>query len=472
MKTPAMIPGKIFFVAAFALVASARAATPPNVVVIYGEGTGWAATSVQMDDTNPASKSTAVHTPNLEHLAASGMRFVHGYAPSPRCTPSRAAMLTGRSAAALHMTFVGDGKRDAAGGEIVDNSRRSITPVANLELPASETTIAELLKQGGYATAHFGKWHLGRVDPARHGFDESDGATGNGGPDNVADPNPKQALGMTERGIDFMTRQTKAGRPFYLQLSHYPSQPGGRGQGGGDGGDRKARDAASTADIVDQTVGQLLDAIDRLGLAASTYVLFTTDHGTPGRNSPLSGGKGTVAEGGLRVPFFIRGPGVVPGSFSRTFVTQLDLFPTWAELARIQAPLPAGLEGGSLAGLLRDAGRGVVSRPREEFVVHFPHYDKDAQGPASAIFLGTMKLIRHDDTGTIQLFDLSRDIAERNDLASSKPGDTANLQQRLDAYLREVGAQMARPNPDFDPSAPAPAEERGGARRKEGKKLR
>jgi arylsulfatase A-like enzyme len=467
-----MKPWRHLVFAVFVGAVPVGAATAPNFVVIYGEGTGWAATSVQMDDTNPASRSKAVHTPNLERLAAEGMRFVRGYAPSPRCTPSRAAMLTGRSAAALHMTFVGDGRREASGGEVVDNSRRSITPAAILELPSSETTIAEHLKHSGYATAHFGKWHLGKADPERHGFDESDGATSNGGPDNVADPNPKQALGMTERGIEFMTRQAKAGRPFYLQLSHYPSQPEGKGQGGGEGGGRKPRDPAAEADIVDQTVGKLLEAIDRLGLAANTYVLFTTDHGTPGRNSPLSGGKGTVAEGGLRVPFFIRGPGIASGSFCHTFVTQLDLFPTWAELAHIEAPMPAGLEGGSLAGLLRDAGRGTVSRPREEFVVHFPHYDKDAQGPASAIIVGDMKLIRHYDGGVMHLFDLSRDIGERNDLASAAPDVAANLEQRLETYLREVGAQMPRPNPDYDPTAPAPAEERGGGRKKEGKRPR
>jgi hypothetical protein len=153
-------------------------------------------------------------------------------------------------------------------------------------------------------------------------------------------------------------------------------------------------------------------------------------------------------------------------------VTQLDLFPTWAELAHIEAPMPAGLEGGSLAGLLRDAGRGTVSRPREEFVVHFPHYDKDAQGPASAIIVGDMKLIRHYDGGVMHLFDLSRDIGERNDLASAAPDVAANLEQRLETYLREVGAQMPRPNPDYDPTAPAPAEERGGGRKKEGKRPR
>ena len=121
------------------------------------------------------------------------------------------------------MTFVGEGKGDT--GSSAD--AKLDTPRCLLELPEDTTTIAELLKSAGYATAHFGKWHVGRVSPSRHGFDESDGATNNGGPDNVNNPHPKQLYGMTERGIDFMARQVKAGRPFYLQLSHYASRKGG-----------------------------------------------------------------------------------------------------------------------------------------------------------------------------------------------------------------------------------------------------
>jgi arylsulfatase A-like enzyme len=148
------------------------------------------------------------------------MRFANFYAPSPRCTPSRAALFTGKSPAQLHMTFVGEGRKESRG----NLNGRVISPDSSIELPTSETTIAALLKRAGYATAHFGKWHVGRVNPSQHGFDESDGPTNNGGPDNVANPHPKQLHGMTERGMAFMGRQVKAGKPFYLQLSHYASR--------------------------------------------------------------------------------------------------------------------------------------------------------------------------------------------------------------------------------------------------------
>ncbi len=432
--------------------AAAAPDTPPNFIVIMAEAQGWANTSVAMDDRLPASRSREFSTPALERLAQGGMRFAYGYAASPRCTPSRAALFTGKSPAALRMTFVGLGRDSAPVRTAL------IPPEPILELPAAETTVAELLQRAGYTTAHFGKWHVGRTDPARHGFDRSDGPTGNGGPDNVASPNPKQAFGMTDRGIAFMTAARTAGRPFYLQLSHYPNQ---ERKGGG------RPDAATTrheADEIDRTVSLLLDAVDRLGLAATTYVIYTADHGAQGRtgNTPLSGGKGSVLEGGLRVPFLIRGPGVAANVCSYVPVTACDILPTLAAAAGLTAPLPAGVEGGNLLPVLRDpTGRGEVRRPREELVFHFPHYDLGNGGPATALILGSLKLIRQDETGARRLFDLARDPGEKNDLAPSRRETVAELETRLDAFLLAVNAQMARRNPDHDPSAPAPEERRG-----------
>lgn len=431
----------------------------PNFIVILGEGAGWTSSSVQMDDRSLGSKGNGLKTPNLERLAAAGMRFSDGYAASPRCTPSRAALFTGRSPAALHMTFIGDGN-DGAEATLA----RVIAPRAVMELPEVETTIGELLKRAGYSTAHFGKWHVGRVHPSRHGFDESDGPNGNGGPENVANPNPKQALAMTAHGIDFMERQAKAGRPFYLQLSHYPSQE----EKGGRGRNRQSELRDEEIGTVDKTLGQILDAIERLGLKGNTYVLYTTDHGTPGRNAPLTGGKGTVSEGGLRVPFIVAGPGVTAGICSHVRVSATDILPTFAELAGVKEPLPNVVEGGSFASVSQNSGTGTVKRAREEFVVHFPHYDKDPQGPASAILLGDHKLIRVYTTGQRKLFDLSKDIAESNDLASQMPNKVTELDQRLTDYLKTVNAQMPTVNADATPGQRPPA--RKGGKRKQNQK--
>ena len=428
--------------------AAAATSAPPNFVVIMAEAQGWPNTSVQMDDRLPASRSPTASTPALDRLAREGMRFAYGYALSPRCTPSRAALFTGRNPAELRMTYVGLGRDSGT------PRTKLIPPEPVLELPDSAVTVAELLRPLGYTSAHFGKWHVGRTDPARHGFDASDGATSNGGPDNVASPNPKQALGMTERGIAFITGAARAGRPFYLQLSHYPDQERREGE-------RRPRDHARTdVDITDRTLSQLLDALDRLGLAANTYVFYTADHGGQGRtgNAPLAGGKGSVLEGGLRVPFLVRGPGIAANVCSRVPVTACDILPTLAALAGARDPLPAGVAGGSLLPVLRDsAGRGAIARPRAELVFHFPHYDLGNGGPATALLLGHHKFVRNYETGARRLVDLEQDPGESRDLAAARPELAADLEARLDAYLRAVNAGLARSNPDYDPArAPSP----------------
>ena len=450
-----------------ATVLRAAADVGPNFVVIMAEAQGWPNTSVMMDDRLSASKSAVFKTPAVERLAREGMRFAYGYALSPRCTPSRAALLTGIGPAALHMTYVGVGR------ETGPVRTALIPPEPVLEMPTAVTTVAEMLKGVGYTTAHFGKWHVGRTDPGKHGFDESDGATNNGGPDGVANPNPKQSFGMTERGIAFMRRAQLAGKPFYLQLSHYPNQERKEG-GGGNGRDRDTVRADS--DEIDKTVMQLLTALDTLGLPGRTYVIYTADHGGQGRNgnAPLSGGKGAVTEGGLRVPFLIRGPGIAGNVCSRVPVTACDVLPTIAELAGVRAALPAAVEGGSLAAVLRDqAGRGNVQRSREELVFHFPHYDMGNGGPATAILLGGYKLVRNYEKKTQRLFDLENDPGEERDLAAKLPEKAAELDARLTRYLNAVAAQLAQPNPNYDPTKadnPSADERRGGKGGKQGKK--
>ena len=449
----------------------------PNFVVIMGEAQGWASSSVQMDDTVPASKSTLAHTPALEKLAASGMRFANFYAASPRCTPTRAAFFTGKSPAALHMTFVGEGK----GGKessFTETGSKVVPPQQVSQLPESEVTIATLLKREGYETAHFGKWHVGRVSPTRHGFDENDGPNNNGGPDDVENPNPKQAFAITERGMDFMARQAKAGKPFYLQISHYAGRGGTdaraetyadvRRRATTDRDQRLVGSAAVTQDM-DATIGMLMAKLDELGIAGRTYFIYTSDHGAQGRNAngPLANGKGTVWEGGIRVPLIVRGPGIKAGICTHVRASTVDIFPTIATLARVKEALPKNVEGGSLAAVLGGMA-GVtgttVKRAREEFVAHFPHYDKDEQGPASALLLGNEKLIHPYETNVPMLFDLSKDIGEQHDLAKDRAKETAELDRRLSEHLKAVGAQMPVPNPKYDPSKAQPFEERRGGR--------
>jgi arylsulfatase A len=446
---------------------TAGALSAPNFVVIMAEAQGWASSSVQMDPAAADSKSSLAQTPALKALAEGGARFTHFYAASPRCMPTRAALLTGRSPAALHMTYIGEGKKDDA----TEQGRKLIPPACSLELSGALTTIAELLKKQGYATAHFGKWHAGRAHPSTHGFDESDGPTSNIGPGKEDDPNPKEAFAIAERGSNFMTRQKEAGRPFYLQVSHYPGygaasvrpETYAEVRRRAKPGDEKLVDSVAVTEDMDATIGRLLAQLEALGLADNTYVVYTSDHGSKGQNtnSPLANGKGTVWEGGIRVPLLIRGPKIKPLSFVPQRASTVDLFPTIAALAGVQEPLPPGVEGTNLIPVLFGSPETPLARKREELVIHFPHYDKDALGPASVLLLRNEKLVRVYETNTLRLYDLSKDRGERQDLAASQPARAAELDKKLSLYLESVQAQMPVPNPSFDPSKELPKAQKG-----------
>jgi arylsulfatase A-like enzyme len=359
------------------------------------------------------------------------------------------------------MTYVSEGgqerRRGQGGGRGADDAAattRLIPPACTTELPADATTIAEVLRGAGYRSAHFGKWHVGRATPAAHGFDEHDGANSNQGPGRDPQPNPEQGTQITDRGLAFAKAQAAAGMPFYLQLSHYgggsedESRPESRQALAAELRGLRGKSAWQVAILhdLDRELGRLLAGLAELGLADRTYVIVSCDHGASGRdaNAPLRGGKGSVLEGGVRVPFVVRGPGVAAGACSHVRASACDLLPTLAELAGIAA-WPADVEGSSLAAVWRGGGTGSVRRPREEFVVHFPHYDLQNGGPASAIYRDEWKLIRSYETGAVQLFDLDADPEERVDRAAAKPKVVSDLIRRLDAYLQAIDAGMPRP---------------------------
>ncbi len=431
---------------------AASAFGKPNIVFILTDDMSWVGTSAEMVDGDSESKSDFYQTPNIEKLAEQGMRFSNAYSPASLCTPSRAAILTGKTPAELHMTTPG-------GVATAQGYQKLIAPGHTTELPESETTIAEVLKEQGYATAHFGKWHLGRVSPGEHGFDEHDGATGNRC--SGTDENPKDIFGITDRAIKFMNENKM--QPFYLQLSHYavhvPLQCLEKSKekfSNARKGDRHSdvEFAAMTFDL-DTSIGLLMEEIDTSGLAENTCVVLMSDNGgaaTPrsSQNLPLTGGKGTLYEGGIRVPLIVRGPGIKAGSVCSESVTGCDLFPTFCEWAGF--PTPGKIEGASLVPLL--AGSGDFQRLEESLLFHYPHYGKGPmQKPQSAIIAGRYKLIRDLETGLLQMFDLAYDLSEEKNLAQKLPEKTAALEAKLDHRLKEVSAQMPSANPDYDPSA-------------------
>ena len=429
--------------------------TTPNFVVIVADDMGWTGTSVQMDGRIPDSKSDYYQTPHLEQLATDGMRFTRAYAPGPLCTPTRASLLTGRTPAALHVTTPGGGRSQ--------EERMLLTPAApRPKLGHGSVTIAETLKEAGYATATLGKWHLGDPDPGEQGFDTHDGTNANDGPGEFDDPNPKDIFGITERAVAFMTANRDT--PFYLQLWHYAPHSPTRARADTVAmfsnmprGDRHTDPAyaAMTYDL-DASIGMVLDSLERLGLAESTYVVFMSDNGAAGgrrraaNNEPLSGGKGQLSEGGIRVPLIVRGPGVAPGAFCREPVVGTDLFSTFCEFARVDAA--ESIEGLSLVPLLTGTPEDFASAERS-LLFHYPHYGNGSITPHSALIVGRYKIIRDYESVSVRLFDLERDVSEANDLASVLPAKAAELEGVLDDRLERVDAQMPTPNPDYDPDA-------------------
>jgi len=454
---------------------------PPNFIFIQAEATGWSSTSVDMDGEPPSHARPAGLTPNLQKLAQDGMRFSDFYVTAPRCTPARTSFVTGISPAKLHMTYQNEGgnsrREEGAAGSY--RLMKMVPPPVETTLPTGVKTTGNWLGELGYASAHFGKWHVGRQDPKAIGFDLSDGPNSNQGPDRGTAPNPVQCEMIVDKGIAFMRDQVKAGKPFYLQLSHY-----------GFGSEEEATPAAiaKARELVpgvsgkplgaiagqydmDLQLARVRDVVKELGIEGNTYIFFSADHGAQGggggggagggrngrsANPPFAGAKGSVSEGGIRVPFIAVGPGIPAGIVSGVRATGMDLVPTLRDLAGKpieKAENPDAqhvVEGGSLAAVLKsageNAGRGAVARTREEIVIHFPHYDLNNGGPASAIYLGDHKLVRNDDAKTVKLYDIAKDRGEANDLAASMPERVKELEARLDAYLKAIKAPMATPN--------------------------
>lgn len=443
-----------------------RAADRPNFIFMLADDQGWNGLSVAMHPDVAGSKGEIFQTPNLERLASQGIRFSSAYAPASVCSPTRISIQTGKSPAQLHWTKAAPAV----------TGRKLIEPRLIKNLSEDEVTIGELMKQAGYATAHYGKWHIAGGGPGAHGYDEHDGDTGNENAFRFVDPNPVDIFGMAERAANFMEKSIRTNRPFYIQLSWNALHAAelankatlAKYEKLSTNNAKQAATAAITEDL-DTGVGKVLEAVERLGLSENTYIFYMSDNGSGGggRRSGLNGGKGSVWEGGIRVPLIVRGPNVSANSWCHVPVVGYDLLPTFCALAGLPPTvLPKGIEGGDIAGLLHNSGQGVVRRQREELVFHFPHYQSD-DGPHSAIRLGKLKLIHFYEDDSLALFDLDNDIGERNDLAQRMPQEAKMLKNRLDEYLTAINAQMPTPNSNFDPSQPV-TPRKGGKKVKQG----
>lgn len=443
---------------------SGLGADRPNIVFLQSDDQSWYGLSVQMHPDMPNSKSDFYRTPRLEELAGQGMRFSAAYAPATVCSPTRMSLQSGMTPARNQWT-------KAHPIATAESNYRMIPEQHHKSIRDEVVTIGEVLQQAGYTTAHYGKWHLDGGGPERHGYDESDGNTGNAEADPLNDPdNPLDVVGMSERALDFMRRADEAGKPSFVHVSYYPlhrqfnaaPKTKARAEARPAGKIHSDIELAAVTEDLDMGVGVMMDGLDRLGLADNTYVIYMGDNGhrpsddnvrtnDPNTPAPLLGAKGNVSEGGIRVPFIIRGPGIEANSWSRVPIVGWDLFTTYAEWAEIDpGDLPDGIEGGSIVPVLENGGVGEVQRPIPGLVFHFPHYQ--AGTPQSAIRVGEYKLIKYFETNQTVLFDIANDIGERHNLAPAMPGKAAELEALLDEYLESVDADMPIMNPDYDPA--------------------
>ena len=416
----------------------------PNILFILIDDMGWS---------DLACYGSAFHeTPNIDRLARQGMRFTDAYAACPVCSPTRASIMSGQYPA--HVGVI-----DFITGHWRPYEKLRVPTNRTQYLPLEVVTLAESLQAAGYTTGHIGKWHLGgkQHSPEKQGFDHAS----QGGP-NQKD---KRVTTYTEQALSFIEQNRD--KPFFLHLSHNtvhirleapqdlvekyqnkPKPPTGVNN----------PIYAAMVEHLDTSVGRILSKLDDLGLADDTIVVFFSDNGglrqiytgngpIVASNAPLRDEKGTVYEGGIRVPLIVRWPGVVePASECYVPVTSVDFYPTFLEITGGRKPAGQPLDGRSLMPLLRQRGR---FKDRAIYW-HYPVYHHST--PAGAIREGDWKLIEFFTDGKLELYNLKDDIGEQKNLTALFPRRTATLRRKLAAWRKSVDAAMPEPNPDFDPA--------------------
>jgi arylsulfatase A-like enzyme len=393
-------------------------------------------------------------TPHLDRLAAAGVRFTAAYCAQPICSASRAAILTGKHPARLHLTTFLPGRPDCP-------SQPLLHPVIEQQLPLEETTLAEYLQHAGYATACIGKWHVGGrgFGPLEQGFDEYHPGRANTTPS--ATEGGKGEYDLTNAALRFIEAHRQG--PFFVYLAHNTPHIPYTAKTELIEKNHAAFEPvyAAVIESLDDTVGRLLARLDELRLASNTLVVFTSDNGglhVPEgpheritHNTPYRAGKGFLDEGGLRIPLIVRFPGrVAPGRVVDAPVVNTDWVPTLLDLAG--APVPQGLDGVSLAPFL--LGRAEV--PQRTFFWHFPHYTNQGSLPAGAVREGRWKLIENYENDRVELYDLSQDVSETRNLAGREPDRVQRMRADLHAWRKATHVQTNGTNPIYDPALHRP----------------
>ena len=454
----------------------------PNIILVLVDDQGWTGTSVQMADSVQSSKSDLYLTPSLEEFAEHGVRFSSGYSSAPNCSPARMSIQTGKTAPRLKATDIttvhpANYDQEPFGERMYQRAYVNKPLIIELpvsELPKDEQTIAEVLKASKpqYVSAHFGKWHLG-TSPDLHGYDVHSGNTTNV-EGNIGEPDPKRTSEVTDQAIEFLKEQAASGRPFFMQVSYYAVHtPLLARESNIEKVQRRQndqrinstrnqlfthRDPVYTAmtEELDSALGSLMDAVDDLGLTNTTYVIYTSDNGAEILNSitsnaPLARGKTSVWEGGIRVPFLVKGPGVKTNSQIDWPVVGHDILPTIADWVGIE-DLPPDLDGQSFAEVLTETGYSTRNRENGLIWYYGAYRNVKSVSPQMAIRKGDYKLYWDIQNDRVNLFDLSLDLGETTNLSDFYPSIADSLLSELKTYMNDVGIVLPRRNSDYDPS--------------------
>jgi len=440
-----------------ALFGCAFAAEKPNVIVVLVDDLG--ATDLGF------AGSDFYKTPHLDGLAKESVRFTTAYSACTVCSPTRAALLTGKYPARLRVT-------DWIPGHVRPKAKLKV-PDWTQQLALEEVTLAEAFKAAGYATASVGKWHLGNAEfyPEKQGFDLNRGGWNKGQPPSYFSPYkiptleegpPGEYLADREASEACRFIEANKERPFFLyvpcHLVHTPLQAKKEliekyKALVKDGATHTNAQYAAMIESLDEEVGAMLKKLDELKLRERTVFVFTSDNGgllPVTKNPPFRVGKGSAYEGGVRVPLLIRAPNIAPGVCATPAMT-IDLYPTLLELCEISgdAAHNKNIDGRSLAPLLKNPASAL----ERELFWHYPHYHPGGATPYSAMRAGDFRLVEFYEDGKLELYDLKSDAGEATDLATTQPDKVKELKQRLDAWRAAVGAQAPTPNPDYDPDA-------------------
>jgi arylsulfatase A-like enzyme len=410
--------------------------------------------------------NTFHETPHIDQLASDGMKFTNAYAAAPNCSPTRASILTGQWPARLGITQYLHGNKNAPRMQ----KKPMIQPDLPPGLPLDTITIAEAVKDHGYATASIGKWHLGGEQylPENHGFDYTFAGGDYGHHQTMFSPFEIPVIPDTEPGkylTDYLTDKAEEfieanqDTPFFMYLSLYAVHSPIQAKEeliekyreklkNGEEGDPVY---AAMVEGVDICVKRVRQKLQDLNLAEDTIIMFFSDNGgVPSRasNGPLRSGKGYLYEGGIREPLIVHWPGVTePGSVNDALVTSTDFYPTIMEM--ITGTEQSGsTDGQTIVPLLR----GENDIPRDTLYWHYPHYSNAGSPPCSAIRENEYKLIEFHEDESLELYNLTEDIDESNNLAEDMPDLASRLYEKLQSWRDELDVKMPWPNPDYDPS--------------------